>query len=70
MLLLQMADEKFSSLNPMVALRYRTSLPRRVLFLHMPLQLRFPAKGLGASLDLALYFASASTRVRGSFRMM
>jgi hypothetical protein len=70
MFLFQMADEKLSPLDPMVAFCNRASLPRCVLFLHMPLQLRFAAEGLVASLDLTLYFASAGTRVRCSFRMM
>jgi hypothetical protein len=70
MFLLQMADEKLRSLYPVVAFRYRTCLPRCVLFLHMPLQLRFPAESLVASLDLAFYFTSAAAGVRRSFRVM
>ncbi len=59
-----MADKKLRSFDPVIALRYGTSFPRRVLFLHMPLQLRLSAESFVASLDFTLYFASARTRVR------
>ena len=66
MFLLQMADEKLSSFDSVVAFRYRAGLSRRVLFLHMALQFRFPAESLVAALDLALHFASATAGMRRS----
>jgi hypothetical protein len=40
-----------------------------MLFLHMALQLRFPAESLVASIDLAFYFAFTAAGVGGSVRM-
>jgi hypothetical protein len=65
-----MADEKLSSLDSVIAFRYWASFPRRVLLLHMALQLSLSAEGLVAALDLALYFAFAGAGMRRLFRLM
>lgn len=54
MLLFQMPNEQFGSLDPVVAMLDRTCLSRGMLFYHMSVQLGFTTECFVATLDVTL----------------